>query len=228
MSKRENGRDQVVINAGDVKPGETPMVYITRHGVVINDEHGATLHGNDGSVRTIRADGSNEIRNPVIRRLTIDNALELAEYSAVRVFGATSHVMKFDSGATFAYLRDEQGKVVEMTMANGTHTVCDKDGNMRVFGRKPDADPPESVPALAKPVARAVKRLVRWVFARPLAALQRWVILQAIERAKAEASARGGGVGGPSAQSTVAPGASTHKPPNNRQEPPMAGGATHA
>ena len=131
--------DDGVIRAGDVKPGEAPRVYLTRYGVVVNDEHGVTMHRNDGSVSTLGVDGSNEIRNPVVKRIEIDDALLIKDYRIAGAFGGQSHVIEFVGGGVFAYLRDSQGKVVEISLSNGAFYRSDWEGNMRVFASDPNA-----------------------------------------------------------------------------------------
>jgi len=129
-----------VIRAGDVKPGEAPMVYLTRYGVAVNDENGATIHAHDGSTMLHYVDGGMEVRNPNIRRIDFDDVLSIVKYRTVCTADTTLHIIEFEGGGVFAYLRDARGKVIEMSWRGGVHTRADWDGHWRVFGARPDGD----------------------------------------------------------------------------------------
>lgn len=113
---------------------------------MISNSRRVVLHRDDGSVTTLRADGSNEIQNPVVKRIEIDNALLIKDYRIASAFGGQSHVIEFVTGAVFGYLRDPKGKVTEFSLSNGAFYHSDREGNMTVFASDPN--PPSATEAL--------------------------------------------------------------------------------
>ncbi|WP_017760062.1 hypothetical protein [Pseudacidovorax intermedius] len=133
MSQAPEDSDDFVIRAGDVKPGEPPRVYITKFGVVVNDENGVAMHAHDGSVTRIHSDGTHVIENPAFRRIAIEDARTLSGLVIRQVFDTTSHTLEFVGGGRFAYLMDATGRVLEAT----THRVQaeqDNDGVLLLKG----------------------------------------------------------------------------------------------
>ncbi|SIR68120.1 hypothetical protein [Pseudacidovorax sp. RU35E] len=141
MSPAWEESDDFVIRAGDVKPGEPPRVYITRFGVVVNDENGVALHAHDGSVTRIHSDGTHVIENPAFRRIAIEDARTLSGFVVRQVFDTTSHTLEFVGGGRFAYLMDATGRMLEVT-THRVEAVQDNDGVLLLKGTSPGrADP---------------------------------------------------------------------------------------
>lgn len=138
----DEGDDDGVIRAGSVKPGEPRKVYVTRHGVVINDAQGITLHALDGSTVTMHPDGSHETRDPAIRRIAIHDVQQIVGMRSARVYDTVSHTIDFLGGGTLAYVADLQGKLLEVMVRGMACTTETATGVMTVYqtGEVPPAD----------------------------------------------------------------------------------------
>jgi hypothetical protein len=101
------------VTAGTVGVGEPAQVILTPHGMVVNDEQGAALHANDGSVTLVRTDGSIEETNPATSRIEIADLRTIRAYRINQVFETVSHVVEFEGGGVFACVVDASGKVLE-------------------------------------------------------------------------------------------------------------------
>lgn len=128
-----NDDDEQEFRAEDVGPGEPPRVTVTRHGLVINDENGVSMHAHDGSVTTLRRDGIIETQNPAMKRIAIHDALLIESSQSTRHLGTVSHVLQFKGGGWFAYMQDAQGKLIETT-SRGVRVVTDWDGLAQIYG----------------------------------------------------------------------------------------------
>lgn len=105
--------------------------------MVINDQDGVAAFRRDGSTLILHVDGSSEVQNPVVNRIEIDNALLIKDYCISPALGAESHVISFEGGGVFAYLRSHTGEVIEIRLSNGAYCRCDDEGHLIVFAATP-------------------------------------------------------------------------------------------
>jgi hypothetical protein len=130
--------NRLILTARALPRGQA-HAYLTAYGAVLEDENGVRLRAHDGSVTTMRpSDGITEIVNPVVKRLEIVDALLISGYKVVHVGDTTSHIIEFEGGGVFAYLRDATGKVIEMTLSGGARAFIDTKGIVLVYGCPPD------------------------------------------------------------------------------------------
>lgn len=73
----------------------------------------------------------------MVKRIEIDNALLIKDYRISPALGAQSHVISFEGGGVFSYLRGRTGEVIEIRLSDGAYCRCDCEGNLIVFASAP-------------------------------------------------------------------------------------------
>jgi len=128
------------VTAGTIKQGERLQLFLTVDGeAVVCDEHGATVHGHDGSATFLRLDGGIERTKPDYERVEIDDLRLVQSYQINRVFQTTLHSIEFVGGGIFSFLFDANGKVLE-TVERGVKTMYrQRDKTLRVYGSPSEA-----------------------------------------------------------------------------------------
>lgn len=129
---------------GSVKTGEAPQFFDMSAGVMVNDQHGMTLHGYDGSVTHLRLDGIMETIHPIFSSVAIEEFEPVRSHRILNVLGGTSHHIEFEGGGFLSYIVDIDGKVQESMERRLITSYCPIKKVLYLHGTAPQQEAPRA------------------------------------------------------------------------------------